>query len=141
MALLTVLGNNLAKEGEVFIFLGPLSDCKGCKVKNICFHLEPGRWYKVVGLRNVKHDCAVHEEGVRVVEVESVPIEAALGKKKAIEGSTITFEPPRCRNVGCKNRMMCFPPGMETGGKLKVVKVGKEVECPNGYTVLETMLG
>ena len=115
MAMLTVMGDKLAKKDMTFVFLGPLSECKGCKVKNICFHLERGRKYRILGVREVKHDCEVHEDGVKVVEVEKIPLDAALGKKHAIEGSTITIELPKCRNLGCQHHSLCFPPGVEMG--------------------------
>ena len=132
MVLLTVIGKSLAKDGLVFTYMGPLSNCKECKVKNICFHLERGRKYKVLSSRDVLHECPVHEEGVVVVEVEEVPLEAVIPKKQAIEGSSITIELPRCRERGCGSYRLCFPVGTDSGHKMKVLKVGKKVDCKIG---------
>ncbi|KYK27896.1 MAG: hypothetical protein AYK23_02075 [Candidatus Proteinoplasmatales archaeon SG8-5] len=132
MVLLTVIGKSLAKDGLVFTYMGPLSNCKECKVKNICFHLERGRKYRVLSSRDVLHDCTVHEKGVVVVEVEEVPLEAAIPKKQAIEGSSITIELPRCRERGCDHYRLCIPVGSDSGQKKKVLKVGKKVKCKIG---------
>ena len=70
MVMLTVIGKKLAKEGMEFVFLGPIADCKECKVRNICFHLEKGTMYRIVSMRDKDHDCPQHEDGVRVVQVE-----------------------------------------------------------------------
>lgn len=132
MVLLTVIGKRLAKEGLTFTFIGPLSNCKECKVKNICFHLEKSRVYRVLNGRDVLHECPVHEEGVVVVEVEPISQKAVIPKKQAMEGSTITMELHRCYERGCESYRLCFPIGMEPGQKKKVGKVGRKVNCPRG---------
>jgi len=132
MTLLTVIGKRLAKKDVIFTFMGSLSDCKECKVKNICFHLEEGRPYRIISSRDVLHDCTVHEEGVVVVEVEPVPLEMVIPKKQAIDGSTITIELATCRHRGCDHYRLCFPIGIITGQKRKIVKVGNKVKCPKG---------
>ena len=91
MVLVTVVGESQCKKGFEFVFSGPLAECRECKVKNVCFHLEPNRLYRVIEVRDVHHDCKVHEEGVRVVEVEKLPTKTALPSKSAIEGSMITY--------------------------------------------------
>ena len=90
MVLVTVVGESQCKKGFEFVFGGPLAECRECKVKNVCFHLEQNRWYRVTGIRDVHHDCRVHEGGVRVVEVERVPTRAAIPNAQAVEGSIIT---------------------------------------------------
>jgi uncharacterized protein (UPF0179 family) len=141
MVLLTVIGKSLAKKGLTFTFMGPLANCKECKVKNICFHLERGRKYRIVSSRDVLHECPVHEEGVVVVEVEEVPVNAVINKKMAIEGSTITVELPKCRQRGCEHYRLCLPIGVESGQKKKVLKVGKKVECAAGHERVAAELG
>ena len=141
MVMLTVIGKSLAKEGLVFTYMGPLSNCKECKVKNICFHLERGRKYKVLSSRDVLHDCTVHEEGVVVVEVEEVPLDAVILKKQAIEGSNITIEIPRCKERGCEYYRLCIPIGADSGQKKKVLKVGKKVDCKAGQDRIMVELG
>ncbi len=134
MVMLTVVGKTLAKEGGEFVYLGPIADCKECKVRNICFHLEKGTKYRIVGLRNVSHDCPMHEEGVRVVQVEPVPRMAVIPKKVAIEGSNIGYDFPKCRNRACEYYRLCFLPGVESGQKKKITKVLDGVECGMGQS-------
>ncbi|MCK5038798.1 MAG: UPF0179 family protein [Thermoplasmata archaeon] len=138
--MLTVVGTSLAKKGQEIIFLGPLSECKVCKVKNICFHLEKGSHYKVIGVRDVMHDCNVHEEGVKVVEIEKLPFKAIMDKKKAIDGSTIAFESPSCIERGCEHYLLCNPPGLGSKQKVKILSVGGKAECAAGMSrVLVTL--
>ena len=132
MALLTVIGKRLAKDGLTFTFMGPLSNCKECKVKNICFHLEHGRQYKIVGTRDVLHECPIHEEGVVVVEIEPVTEQRVIPRKQAMEGSTISIDLAKCRERHCVYYRLCLPFGAVTGQKRNVVKVGKKVDCPKG---------
>ena len=140
MVLLTVIGRTLAKEGGEFIFMGPNSNCKECKVKTICFHLEPGTKYRVIGSRDVVHDCPQHEEGVVVVQVEETPRDAVISKKLAMEGTTITFEGPKCNNIGCGERALCFPVGMETSQKRQIIKVESKIDCPEGQSRVKVVL-
>ena len=132
MVMLTVIGKRLAKVGAEFTYMGPISNCKECKVRNICFHLEKGRKYRIVSTRTVKHDCPLHEEGVVVVEVTEVPRPAVIAKKTAIEGSKISYETPSCHRRLCEHRLLCFLPGLEPGQKKKVLKVQEKVNCPIG---------
>ena len=104
------------------------------------FHLERGRKYRILGVREVKHDCTVHEDGVKVVEVEKVPLDAALDKKLAIEGSTITIELPKCRNLGCQHLNLCFPPGVESRDKFTVMSCGGGIDCAAGEERVSVML-
>ncbi len=140
MAMLTVVGDKLAKKGQEFVYLGSLSECKDCKVKNICFHLEKGQRYKVVGVRDVNHDCEIHENGVKVVEVEKTTTNAVLLKKLAIDGSTITFDLLKCNNLGCENHILCFPLGVKSGTKFKIVKTGRKLKCPKGFEIVRVTL-
>jgi uncharacterized protein (UPF0179 family) len=140
MVMLTVIGKKLAKEGLEFTYLGPVTDCKECKVRNICFHLEKGTKYRVVDVRKVNHDCPVHEGGVTVVQVEEVPRDAIVSRKLAIEGSTISYERPRCRQRSCENWSLCFVPGLEQGYKKKVTSVGERVECRAGQNRVRVKL-
>ena len=134
-------GKKLAKPGSEFIFIGSNSDCKDCKVKTICFHLEKGAKYKIINARDVVHDCPQHEDNVVIVEVEEVPREAIIPKKQAMEGTTITFEPPNCNERGCQDYSLCFLVGMESGMKRQISKVAEKVECVNGQNRVKVILG
>ncbi len=140
MVLVTVVGESQCKKGFVFVFGGPIADCRECKVKNVCFHLEQNRWYKVTEVRDVHHECRIHEGGVRVVEVERVPTRAAIPNSQAVEGSMITFEEADCNKLGCPNRRLCRPLGAE-GTRLKITSVENlEVECPKGLNLKLVLL-
>lgn len=138
--LVTLVGEKQVKEGNEFIYLGPLTECKECKLKAVCFNLDAGRRYRIKSLRGVHHDCKIHEEGVQVVEVESVPLTIALNGKSAIEGSTVTYELPKCEEVSCEGYRLCHPMALTKGGKAKVLKVGKDLECSKGYELKEVTI-
>lgn len=136
MVLVTVVGELQCRKGFQFIFSGPLAECRECKVRNVCFHLEENRAYRVVDVREVHHECKVHEGGVRVVEVERVSTKAALSARAALEGSMITYESMDCRFVGCPNYRLCNPPGASDGMKYKVLAVEPgEVRCQLGKSL------
>jgi uncharacterized protein (UPF0179 family) len=132
MVLVTVVGESQCKKGFEFVFGGPLADCRDCKVKNVCFHLEQNRWYKVTGVRDVHHECKIHEGGVRVVEVERMPTRAALPKESAHEGSMITFVETDCDRRGCPNFKVCRALGALEGMRFRVAAVEAELDCPRG---------
>lgn len=139
MVLVTVVGERQCKKGFEFVFGGPLAECRECKVRNVCFHLEPNRLYRVTEVRDVHHECKVHEEGVRVVEVEKLPTKSALPVKAAVEGSMITYEETDCLIVGCPNYRLCKPVGAAEGMRFRISSVGPEIDCRRGK-VLRTVL-
>lgn len=136
MVLVTVVGELQCRKGFEFVFSGPLAECRECKVRNICFHLEENKWYRVTGVRDVHHECKVHDGGVRVVEVERVPTRAALPTRVALEGSMMTFEEPNCDWVGCANHKLCNPAGASEGMRFKILSVEMtELACPRGRSL------
>jgi len=137
MVLITLVGEKQSTEGYEFIYMGPLSDCRECRLKTVCFNLEEGRRYRITKIRDVHHECKVHEGGVRVVEVEKIPVNAALNAKLAIEGSMITFEPLECKNLGCDHYRLCHPLGVKAKSKYKILRVKKEIKCPEGKKIKE----
>lgn len=134
MVLITLIGMGQANIGNRFSFIGPLTECKECRLRGVCFNLEPGTLYEVTALRSTVHECPVHEGPVKAVEVEKRPIAAAVPRKQAIDGSTISFESAKCRNIGCGNRSFCAPPNIKDGAKLRITGIGEEAECPCGET-------
>jgi len=140
MVLVTVVGEQQCKVGFEFVFGGPLAECRECKVKNVCFHLEPGRRYKVTDIRDVHHECKMHDGGVRVVEVERLPTKGAIAKTTAVEGAMITFEPNACKSIGCVNFRLCRPHGASEGMRFKIVQVDEELECPKGKSMRAVLL-
>jgi len=140
MVLVTVVGELQCRKGLEFVFGGPLAECRDCKVRNVCFHLEEGRIYRVTAVRDVHHECKVHEGGVRVVEVEKVPTRAAIQKSAAVEGSLITFEESNCDWIGCKHFGVCRPAGASEGMKFRVASAGEDLDCPRGRALRIALL-
>jgi len=140
MVLVTVVGKLQCKEGFEFVFGGPLAECRDCKVRNVCFHLEENRRYRVKGIREVQHECRIHEEGVRVVEVEKIPIRAAVPAKAALEGSMLTFEANECKNLGCPHYTLCRPLGASEGMRFKIVSVEGDMDCVRGIPLKTVLL-
>jgi len=141
MVLVTVVGEHQCRKGLEFVFEGPVADCRDCKVRNVCFHLEPNRRYRITGVRDVHHECRMHEDGVRVVEVERVPARAAIPSRSAIEGSMLSFEGSGCDRLGCPNFRLCVPVGVSEGLRFRVSSVeGQEISCPLGRSLRVVLL-
>jgi len=140
MVLVTVVGERQCRKGFEFVFGGPLSECRECKVKNVCFHLEPNRLYRVTEVRDVHHECKVHEEGVRVVEVEKLPTRTAMNAKAAVEGSMVTYEESDCELIGCPNYRICKPAGAAEGMRFRIAAVEGEIECQSGKNLRIVLL-
>lgn len=138
--MVTLVGERQVKEGNEFIYVGSLTDCKECKLKTVCFNLEEGRRYRIKGVRGVRHECNIYDGEVRVVEVENVPLTIAANGKSAIEGSTITYDFPTCDEPACRTYKLCHPVALESGGKAKILKVGKDLECSKGLELKEVTI-
>ncbi len=130
--MITVIGDRQAKVGGRFIYLGPLTECKECKLKGVCFNLDAGALYRIVEVRDVKHDCKVHEDGVRVVKVEKERMEGVVPKKGAMEGSTVTWEVIKCDRLGCQHYRLCHPLGIDKGHKARISRITGDLECAEG---------
>jgi len=126
----SLVGETQAKIGTTFIFRGPLSECRDCKKKTVCFNLEEGTLYEIVSVRDKHHDCNVHDGGVRVVELKKAPVETTIDTKYAIEGSTVSIDKEVCLNIGCESYRMCFLLGPKSNKKFRVTKVKGDVKCP-----------
>ena len=136
MVLITLIGKKQATPGSRFIYLGPLGECKDCRLKGVCLNLEKGTLSAVTGQRPVGHDCPVHEDGVQVVEVEKRPQMLTVPLKVALEGSTITYEEPKCDDLGCANHRNCHPVGMRQGCKITITSLEGDVDCPQGLRLV-----
>jgi uncharacterized protein (UPF0179 family) len=138
MVLITLLGEPQAEVGKEFYFVGPMNDCKECKLKGVCFNLEPGSKYRVVEIRPQSHECHEYlDDKVVAAVVEKIPTPAAVPKKQAIEGSMITYQESKCEQMDCPNYWLCHPPGKEAGAKYSVQAVNGDLDCPKG----EKMVG
>lgn len=132
MVMITLIGEPQARVGNRFYYLGPLAECKDCRLKGVCFNLESGHLYEVVSIRDAEHDCGIHESKVRAVEVSKIPMSVAVRNKKAIDGSMITFETLECEHIGCDNYAYCHPPGVKGGMKMSISDIVRDIDCPVG---------
>ena len=140
MTVLTLIGENLAKKGTRFVYLGPAPECKDCKVKGICLSLEAGKMYEIKNVRDKSHDCSIHNGKAKVVEVEKIPVEAILPAKMAMEGSIIRYGTYECPDLTCPYYEKCHSPGLKDGAKYKVSKIKKDIKCPNGESMKLVLL-
>ena len=140
MAIITLVGEKLARPGVEFIFYGPAEPCKTCKLAGVCVgNLEPGRRYKILRVRSMpSHSCPLHEGKVRVVEVVEPSIEVAVEPRMAIAGSVIRLKFEDCDE---RDKQDLFrPEGLFEGDQVKIIEITGEIEC-NGktYKVVKVM--
>ena len=137
-ARITLIGMGLAKVGVEFVFNGPTNECETCKLKNTCLNLDIARRYRIVGVRgNMKHDCALHDIGVKAVEVVESPSIAAIDSKSAFVGSRILYKQNDCEVLDCKIYELCHPNGLRRDDKYVISSVlGDTPEaCPEGKSL------
>ena len=141
MANVTLIGEKQAKKDKIFIYRGPLSECRDCKVKTVCFNLEEGRKYRIKDVRAMHHKCKIHESGVRAVEYEKMAIEYAINADAAVEKARITVDNNEaCINRGCENYKLCFPLGLKPGSQYEIQGVDKELKCTEGKKLKAVLL-
>ncbi len=124
--IVTLIGAKLANVGDEFIFLGVSNSkkCEECKLKKACMNLEVGRRYRIEHVRDeIKHDCSIHEAGVRVIEVIEPEIRVAIDAKYAFKGSKIVFEPVDCEITDYNLFDLCHPLGLKEGDKCTIMDV------------------
>ncbi len=124
--IVTLIGARLANVGEEFIFLGVSNSekCEGCKLKKSCANLEVGRKYRIEHVRpEIKHDCYIHEEGVRVVEIIEPPVKVAIDSKYALKGAKIVFKPVDCEGTDYELFDLCHPSGLKEGDRCTILDV------------------
>jgi len=139
MTLVTLVGEKMAKEGMEFIYLGPHPECKNCKLKTVCFNLKKGRRYKILNVREKRHDCNVHEDGVRVVEVDELPLIAAV-RKGTRKNAKIKIKSPNCAHLDCKYYELCHNPAVLEDKEYKVIKLLEPIECKEGKGLIKAEL-
>lgn len=132
MVLVTLVGEQLAREGQEFTYLGSNSECRNCQLKTVCFNLKPGRTYRITKLRDKSHDCNIHEGKVIVVEVEELPLTVAVPKELP-EGATVTIEKKDCRNIGCESFDICTSTTLQNGKTFTIKNVYEKINCPRNF--------
>lgn len=136
----TLVGEALARAGHKFINDRPCEVASTCPVAKACQNLPWGRSFEVTRIRTVHHDvCTVHEGGVRVVEVDELPIMASLEASKT-RGTMAHWSPPVCHIRGCPNWDRCFPLGLTPGGEYELAAVEGKLACPMGYHLVGVVL-
>ena len=142
--MITLIGKELAKEGQEFIFLGPANECENCRFKSSCVgNLELNRKYVVVDVKENEQKCPVHAEGIVIpVEVERASIDLLTTSKSIFEGSTFTYNAPNC-DENCDFHDLCLPEGLAENDKCIVLEnLGKhKQECKKGYKLNKLTLG
>lgn len=142
--MITLIGKDLAKKGQEFIFLGPASDCESCRFKSSCIgNLELNRKYVVVDVKENEQKCPIHSgEVVIPVEVERAEIDLLTTSKNIFEGSTFTYNALDC-DENCEFHDLCFPDGLAENDKCIVLEnKGKHKgECRKGYKLNKLTLG
>ncbi|HKW42916.1 MAG TPA: UPF0179 family protein [Thermoplasmata archaeon] len=136
MVHITLVGERQARVGHEFVYRGPKPECSPCKVRSACLNQDVGTRYRITRVRDVIHACLLNEEHARVVEVEAVPPECSLATRTAIEGAVLGYERVVCANAACENYRTCHPVGIEPGMRIRVSRVGAELECPLGYSLV-----
>ncbi|HEC81970.1 MAG TPA: UPF0179 family protein [Thermoplasmatales archaeon] len=137
MPMVTLVGERMAKKGNEFIYLGPSSECKNCRLKTACFNLKKGRKYRIVGIRDKRHSCNLHDGGVHVVEVEELPIVAPVEKNNAKKGSEVRITTMDCMHLDCNNFELCHNPAVQSNKKYRVVEPLEEIECMDGRSLMK----
>ncbi|MGA3359071.1 MAG: UPF0179 family protein [Halobacteriota archaeon] len=137
-ASITLIGVDLARSGTEFVFNGPANECEMCKLKNTCLNLDVGRRYRIVTVRgNMRHDCALHDIGVKAVEVVESPSVVAIDSKNAFVGSRILYKQNECEVSNCKIYELCHPNGLVREEKYTISEVLGDTPdtCPEGKSL------
>ena len=124
MTTVTLIGDRLAEPGTQFVYRGPSSGCEGCPYRKQCLNLESGVRYEVTDVRENAQllDCAVHDTGVRAVEVEPARVAANVPAKGAYAGSKSSLAGP-CPHTECPSHEYCVPEGAEFDREYRISEV------------------
>ncbi|MCC7553406.1 MAG: UPF0179 family protein [Methanobacteriaceae archaeon] len=134
--MITLIGKDLAKEGNSFIFYGPADECEKCRFKSSCVDsLEKNRKYIIKSVKENGQKCPIHDENeVLPVVIERANIAVLSDSKNIFEGSTFRYEPLVC-DENCEYKPYCFPEGLIPGDKCVIMEnEGKHKGiCKKGY--------
>ena len=134
MPKVTLIGTDLANKDDEFIFLGPLQECKECKLTHICFNLKPFHRYKIQKVRKKRHSCNIHENNATVVEVKEQAIITSIDKKFS-KGSTINIKTIDCDEKLCLYYDACISNVIKQNQKYKIKSTLQEIDCPKGNSL------
>ena len=135
--MITLIGKDLAQKGVEFVYLGPAEECENCRFKSSCVDsLELNRKYVITDVKDNEQKCPVHSQNVVIpVEIERAQIDVLTTSKNIFEGSTFTYDAPKCDEY-CEFHDLCFPDGLMEKDRCIVLKnQGKHKECKKGYAL------
>ncbi|MFB6132304.1 MAG: UPF0179 family protein [Halanaeroarchaeum sp.] len=133
---LTLLGTRLAEPGTTFVYRGEAPGCAECPYREQCLTLDEGVRYAVGDVRDGGQvlDCAIHDGGVRAVEVERVSFEANVQTYGAYAGSKVSLAGP-CPHTNCPSHSLCEPMGADFDREYRIeTKLG---DPPHDYCALD----
>lgn len=124
MSRITLIGTRLAESGTEFVYHGEAAGCEGCPHRKQCLNLTDGVKYQVASVRDGGQtlDCAMHDGGVRAVEVEPAPVRANVDAKSAYAGSKVALEGD-CPHTDCPSHEYCVPDGAEFDEEYRIDEV------------------
>jgi hypothetical protein len=124
MSKVTLVGTRLAEAGREFVYQGESAACEGCPYRNQCLNLTEGVRYEVEGVRDNAQtlDCAVHDTGVRAVDVRPVSVPANVPSKGAYAGSKASLAGP-CPHTECPSHQYCVPDGADFDREYRITQV------------------
>lgn len=136
MATVTLIGERHAEVGHEFVYAGEAEGCVDCPFRNQCLNLEVGQSYRITDVRSNAQSlpCAVHEDDVVAVEVESATRTANVATRHAYSGNKTTIDGP-CPHVSCPSHPYCRPDGIDGDDPLRIVDVHGSTPhetCPLG---------
>lgn len=139
MSTVTLIGTRLAESDTEFVYEGESTACEGCPYRSQCLNLTEGRRYRVTDVRENAQtlECAVHDTGVRAVEVEAVSVRANVPSRGAYAGSKASLAGP-CPHVDCPSHEYCVPEGASFDEEYRISEVVGDP--PHEYCYLDRSL-
>lgn len=139
MSTVTLIGDRLAEVDREFVYRGEAAGCAGCPYRSQCLNLTEGNRYRVTAIRENAQllDCAVHDGGVRAVEVEPVNVQANIASRGAYAGSKASLEGP-CPHVECPSHEFCVPDGVDFETEYRIASV--DGDPPHDHCQLDRSL-
>ncbi len=136
-AVMTLVGQRQARENFTFIHQGSATECQKCQLFTVCMkNLATNRIYKIVRVHDRSFPCPMHEDGVRLVEVEEPEIRAAIDCRHLFEGAIVKFAPIKCSRLNCSHFEACNPVGLAEGDKCRIEKSFGPIPCPLGQKLV-----
>jgi uncharacterized protein (UPF0179 family) len=136
MSTVTLVGTRLADVGREFVYRGESDDCEGCPYRDQCLNLSAGTRYRITDVRENAQtlECAVHDSGVRAVEVEPASVPANVPSRQAYAGSRASLAGD-CPHTDCPSHQYCVPEGADFDEERTIQQVLGEP--PHDYCMLD----